>query len=226
MSNKINAFDFDIRKCTPNNYRVSDNPLAHIIENKEVMLKGLQYFCMSCRLCGLGCELIEGKELDPHVFSNMQADAKYIVVGQNPGLNECIRGIPFIGDSGKNFDDELEHNGLDRRTFYITNICKCFTKENKNPSIYYRNMCSHILKLEIKIISPTLIITLGGSSFNWFCPDKVYSESLGKISESEYGKIYAVYHPSPLNLNHSDKKVEFGKQINLLVKLIKRLEGM
>jgi DNA polymerase len=196
-----------------------------IIENKEVMLKGLHYFCMSCRLCSLGCEFFtdRGKELDPHVFSNMSHKANYIIIGQNPGTNECIRGVPFIGDAGKNFDEELKKNGLVRDNFYISNLVKCHSPNNDKPSHKCMEICSAILRLELQIIRPKLIITLGAFSFDYFCPHTKYSDGLGTITKSEHGNVFSIYHPSPLNLNNPERRKMFNDQMRLLSKLVKKL---
>ncbi len=224
--NEINEWDFDCRKCKPD-YRKF--PVSEV-ENRRMTLDGLQVFCMSCRMCVLGHKLVEDKgvKFNPHCFSNM-IDSKFVIIGQNPGVNECIKGEPFIGQSGKNFDNELTKNGLNRKQFYISNVVKCLTPNNNKPSASTKTLCGQILKLELSIIIPKLIITLGESPFGYLCPDKVYSESLGKISRTEFaigGKqlpVYAVYHPSPLNIQVPERRIEFEKQIKLLAKLMSKL---
>lgn len=231
MKNPINEFGFDSRKCRPQ-YGLMHNPATDLEENKKTMLMGLQNFCMCCRMCPIGCSLVEdknGDQYDPHVMSNMAFGAKYMVVGQNPGINECKFGIPFIGDAGKNFDEELNKNGLDRTSFYITNIVHCFTRNsdgtnNRKPNAKEKETCSSMFLInEIKIINPKLIITLGESAFSFFCPDRKYSDCLGKITKSHYGKIYGSYHPSPMNINDPARRKIFNRQIELLAKLIKKI---
>jgi DNA polymerase len=228
---EINKFDFDHRKCRPGKYKLFDTADNSLEENKQVMLRGLQIFCMSCRICPIGCSLIPkgDNSYDPHVFSTMSFKSKYMVVGQNPGINECIRGTPFIGDAGKNFDEEIAKNGLCRDDFYVTNTVKCFTRKsdgtnNRKPSAKEKTTCSDIFLVnEIKILQPTLIITLGESAFSFFCPNEKYSDRLGKITKSTLGKIYAIYHPSPMNINDPARRVMFDKQIKMLAKLIKKI---
>lgn len=224
--NEINDWDFDSRKCKPDNKKF---PIS-AVENRKMMLDGLQVFCMSCRLCSLGHRLVEekGEKFNPHCFSNM-VDSKFVVVGQNPGFNECLKGEPFVGQSGKNFDDELAKHGLNRKQFYITNTVKCFTPGNEEPSGSSRASCGQILKLELDIIQPKLIITLGKSPFTYLCSERKYSEALGKITKTDFVvggmqlPVYAVYHPSPLNINAPERRADFEKQIAMLAKLMKRL---
>jgi len=229
--NDINNFDFDCRKLNPGRYKLLDTADNNLEENKMIMLNGLQTFCMSCRMCPIGCSLVEkdNKKYDPHVFSTMTFKSKFMVVGQNPGINECMMGTPFIGDAGKNFDEEIQKNGLNRSDFYITNTVKCLTKKqdgsnNRKPSFKEVETCSaSFLANEIKIIQPTLIITLGESAFGFFCPEEKYSDRLGKITKSKYDNIYAIYHPSPMNINDPERRKAFNKQINLLARLIKKI---
>ena len=226
MLNEINEFDFDARRCNPD-YRKS---YVSPVENRKINLGGLQILCMSCRMCSLGQKYIEEKDqkINPHVFSNM-VDSKFMVIGQNPGYNEAVQGEPFIGPSGKNFDTELAKHNLNRKQFYISNVVKCYTPDNKKPCNEYRELCAHILKLELCVIRPKLIITLGEHPFSYLCPERVYSEALGKITKTDFVigglqlPVFAVYHPSPTNLSVPERKRDFEKQIAMLAKLVKKL---
>lgn len=212
----IDDFNFDSRKTIPTS--TSEDKIYN-------MLRWLNGFCVNCRLCELGKKFIveQNTELDPHVFSNMNSKSKFMVVGQNPGFNECIACLPFVGKAGQNFDEEIAKNGLSRNDFYITNIVKCKTIENRAPNLKCKLICSQILKLEIAVIKPKLIITLGKSPFSFFCPDDKYSDSLGTIKDSRLGKVFAIYHPSPMNINDPARREMFDSQVKLLCKLIKKL---
>jgi len=226
MINKINEFDFNSDKCVPTNTTLESQARAQL-ENKEVQLLGLRHFCFSCRLCPLGCSLIEekGKKFDPHVFSNMNHKAEFVVVGQNPGFDECMEGTPFVGAAGRNFDAEIEKHKISRRHFYITNVVKCHTVKNSKPDRKYVDVCSKLLELELMIIKPKLIITLGASSFDYLCPNIAYSSGLGNINNSIYDiPVFAAYHPSPLNISEASRREEFNRQISLMCKLIKAVK--
>jgi uracil-DNA glycosylase len=197
-------------------------------ERKLRMLKQMSLCCSACTCCELGRKDAERNGIcrDPHVLSNMNP-TRFFVCGQGPGWDEITKGTPFIGASGKNFDDELANNGIDRSLFYITNTIKCFVKDNAKPNYQQTQKCKPFLMMEIGLINPLLVITLGASAFEALCPGIRYSESLGKITKSEeFGvKIFAAYHPSPLNLADKSRRADFKHQIAILAKLIKRIQS-
>jgi uracil-DNA glycosylase len=80
--------------------------------------------------------------------------------------------------------------------------------------------------MEIGLLKPRLIITLGAVAFAQLCPDLEYSKSLQSIVQSgKFGvPVFAVYHPSPLNFREEHRKKAFEKQIQLLCSVIKRLQ--
>ena len=222
-------FDFDSRKCTPHNHHLRDSEQMDVVERKHLMLRCLEVFCLSCRMCPLGRQMLQERDqkFDPHVFSNMHTDATIMVIGQNPGFNECQVGTPFIGDAGKNFDKELVRGGLKRKDFYITNICKCKTPNNEFDSRHdkYKTLCSAILRLEMQILHPRLIVTLGAHAFGFFVKDMAMSDCLGDILWTDYGPIYPIYHPSPMNLSDKDRATRFQRDMALLCKLVRKFKS-
>lgn len=196
-------------------------------DRKLRMLRQLNNTCKACTMCSLGRRDVEDNIglRDPHVFSNMNP-TRFVVVGQNPGINEVREGTPFVGHSGDNFNIEIEANGLSRDDFYITNIVKCFTKDNAKPSLKNINRCKTFLMMELSLINPILVITLGAVSFNCLCPSTRYSDGLKNITKSEEFDVdvYGVYHPSPRNLGDRYKNSMFKKQIEVLCKLVNKLK--
>ena len=192
------------------------------------MLRPISLTCKACTMCDLGRKMHEqnSRKFDPHVFSNMNP-SKFVVVGQNPGFNECIEDQPFVGESGKFFNKIVEENGLARRDFYISNCVRCHTMGNESPNNNHKSKCEPFLRLEIGLLNPSLVITLGAHSFDVFCPDKKLSDSLGTIVESEkFGvKVYPIYHPSPRNMSNGDRKDKFIADVSKLCRLIQLLRS-
>ncbi|MDP1712592.1 MAG: uracil-DNA glycosylase [Candidatus Nanopelagicaceae bacterium] len=196
-------------------------------ERAAHMLQCLQGVVRCCTLCELGRQncVERNTEFDPHVFSTMTI-SKWMVVGQNPGFNECLQHEPFVGDAGKNFNERIQRHGLTRRRFYVSNAVKCHTLGNEQPSPEQVDICSKFLQLEIAILKPTLVVTLGAVPFQAFCPALDYSSSLGKIHHSKRFdvKVFPVYHPSPRNMNDLGRRSKFYKDVETLCKLIQAFE--
>jgi DNA polymerase len=177
-------------------------------------------------MCPLGKKPCEEHNtvFDPHVFSSL-TPSKWVIYGQNPGYNECCQQMPFVGLAGQNFDEVIKANGVSRKTFYISNIVRCHTINNEKPDYENTSSCEPILRLELGILKPKLVITLGQVAFDNFCPGKSYSDSLGKIilSQKYSIKVFPTYHPSPRNMQVTERREKFIKDITLLCKLIKKL---
>lgn len=199
--------------------------------NKDVrhkMLALLGEMCHACKMCSLGEHLQEVRQhkFDPHCWSSMSV-SRIMVIGQGPGLNECLEGVPFVGDSGKNFNEELARHGLTREPFYISNTVKCYAPQNRAPTESEVSACKLFLQMEIAILKPILIVTLGQVAFNRLCPDATYSQHLGKIIKYGDSKlpVFAIYHPSPRNLEVPDRMVAFKRQMAVLCALVKKIEA-
>lgn len=189
----------------------------------ERMLRPMSDVVRSCSMCSLGRKLCCDKEsiFDPHCFSNMKV-SRWMVVGQNPGFNEAIQGEPFIGPAGKAFARELSRHNLWRGAFYITNTVKCYTIGNEKPTQEHVAACEPILRMEINLLVPKLVITLGAVAFDIFCPNSAMRDHLGSIVRSnKFGvDVFPVYHPSPMNLADPERKKGFEEQMALLCKLV------
>lgn len=196
-------------------------------DRKLRMLRQLSNTCSACTMCELGRKEPErnGVVRDPHVFSNMNPQ-RIVVCGQGPGWEEITKGTPFIGQSGSNFDKELTKYGLSRSDFYITNSVRCFINDNAKPNYEQLRRCRPFLEIEIHLIRPYFVITLGACAFEAFCAGENYNASLGTLcySKSFDVKVFPVYHPSPLNLADCNRKQAFIKQMQLACGLVNRLK--
>lgn len=184
------------------------------------MLPHLKDACMNCRMCELGWRQAtrDNYQHDPHVFSNYQplvGPARFMIVGQNPGWNEVKKGQPFVGAAGDNFDKAVNKTIWNRDSFYITNAVKCYTDNNATPSTKQMERCEPFLRMEIAIIKPIMVIAFGAIAFGVLCSGQDFAGNIGKITESEkFGvKVFATFHPSPLNLADSSRRARFYKDM-------------
>lgn len=193
------------------------------ISDRFGMLPHLAQACMRCGMCGLGWRQVDhgtGK-LDPHVFSNYKpifTPQRFMIVGQNPGLNEVVRGEPFVGAAGENFNKALLQTMWRRDNFYITNAVKCHTEGNRVPTAQQMEACEPFLRMEMAIVKPILVVALGSVAHNILCPDVAFSDAIGRVNTSHKFdvKIFTTYHPSPLNLADRQRRIQFHKDIRLL----------
>lgn len=191
---------------------------------KIAALKALKQECLGCEACSL-CEG-DQRVQKPHVFGWGNIKAKIMVVGQNPGYDETIQGKPFVGVSGKRFDQFLaDILGIERKHVYITNTVKCYTPKNRGPHPEEMALCKHFLKREIGIIQPKIILALGNYALQYFCKHGGMSKCHGQLEHSEeFGvDVFPVYHPSPLNMNKVSVREQTEEDFRKLKRLLEDL---
>jgi len=132
-------------------------------------------------------------------------DADIMFIGEAPGRNEDLQGKPFVGRAGDIFEKLLNSIGLTREQIYLCNILKCRPPENRNPQAIEINACIGSLDLQIKIVNPKVIGTLGNFStayiFEKFkVPPAKISSVAGEVIDvqTSFGekKIIPVFHPA------------------------------
>src|SRR3989344_1921470 len=111
------------------------------------------------------------KQATQLVFGDGNADADIVFIGEAPGKNEDLQGIPFVGAAGKFLDEMLEMIGLNRSDIYITNIVKYRPPNNRDPLPEEKQAFMPYLMGQLKAIGPKLVVTLGRHSLNCFLPD-------------------------------------------------------
>jgi|WetSurMetagenome_2_1015567.scaffolds.fasta_scaffold76391_2 uracil-DNA glycosylase len=98
------------------------------------------------------------------------ANAKIMLIGQNPGAEEDKTGRPFIGRSGKYLTKVLQKNGLDRNQLFITSIVKHKSPNNRKPTPDEIAACLPYLVSQINLIKPKIIVLMGRTA--WQTPQQ------------------------------------------------------
>ena len=155
------------------------------------------------------CEL--KKNSSNIVFSDGNPNAKIMIIGEGPGANEDLQGVPFIGRTGELLDKMLLSINLDRDKVYITNIVNYRPPENRNPTKEEITRYLPYLIEHIEIINPQILILLGGTALNAVISnDKVISDARGKWIEKKIGNcntsIIVSFHPAFLMRKPDQKK--------------------
>lgn len=114
------------------------------------------------------------------VMGGGSLDAEVMFIGEAPGKQEDLQGLPFVGAAGKLLDEMLEAIGLKRQDVYISNIVKYRPPENRDPLPEEILAFMPYLGRQIAIIKPKLIVTLGRFSTNVFLPEIKISQAHGQ----------------------------------------------
>lgn len=174
-------------------------------------LHALRDECVACRKCQIGGVMVDGRFLS-NVFSNMNENAKVMVVGQNPGREEVEKGEPFVGQAGRYFDKILaEIVGISRADVYISNAVRCYTPSNRKPFAEEEDNCRDFLDREISAVSPRVVVALGGLAFKQLTGMSGIMKHHGQIITSIRYRVpvMPILHPSPLNMNNSEREMAF-----------------
>lgn len=95
------------------------------------------------------------------VFGVGDTSAGLMLVGEAPGKNEDLQGEPFVGAAGKLLDHLLADVGLERSDVYIANVLKCRPPGNRDPRPNEIDACKGYLREQIRLVDPTVVMTLG-----------------------------------------------------------------
>src|SRR3982750_3396671 len=95
------------------------------------------------------------------VFGDGNPDAEIVFIGEAPGKNEDLKGLPFVGAAGKFLDEMLNSINLKRGDVYITNIVKYRPPNNRDPLPDEKAAFLPFLRSQLEVIKPKLVITLG-----------------------------------------------------------------
>jgi DNA polymerase len=98
------------------------------------------------------------------VFADGNPQAKLMFVGEAPGRDEDIQGLPFVGRSGQLLDRMLAAIGLDRTSVYIANIIPWRPPGNRTPTPQESQICLPFIRRQIELVDPDLLVCLGGPS--------------------------------------------------------------
>jgi len=98
------------------------------------------------------------------VFADGRPGAPLMLVGEAPGRDEDLEGLPFVGRSGQLLDRILAAIGVDRRSAYIANVIPWRPPGNRTPTPHETEICRPFIERQIELAAPKVLMTLGGPS--------------------------------------------------------------
>ena len=177
--------------------------------------ENLKQTCHSCTRCGL-CQ-----ERHNVVFGVGNESADIMFVGEGPGEQEDLQGMPFVGPAGKLLDDMLRIIDLSRESnCYIANIVKCRPPRNRDPLETEQDACIDYLRNQVALVKPKIIVCLGSiAAKRLIREDYRITREHGQWIQKNGIWMTAIYHPSALLRDVSKRPETFEDLLSIRTKL-------
>jgi uracil-DNA glycosylase len=168
---------------------------------EKLSLSRLREAVQSCR----GCDLYENAT--QAVFGEGAANAKLMLVGEQPGDKEDLAGRPFVGPAGQLLDGALEDAGIERSQTYLTNAVKHFKWQargkrriHQKPTWSEQVACRPWLEAELVVVQPRVLVCLGATAAQLLLGrDFRVTRHRGKLLDSPLAEyVTATIHPSAI----------------------------
>jgi DNA polymerase len=145
--------------------------------------------CVRCKLHAQGRTQI--------VFGVGNPAADVMFVGEAPGADEDVQGVPFVGRAGQLLTKMIEGMGFRREEVFIANVLKCRPPGNRNPEPDEVAQCEPFLFRQIAAVEPNVIVALGAFAARALLksPDPI-SRLRGRVYEFRGAKLIPTFHPS------------------------------
>ncbi|MCK4695815.1 MAG: uracil-DNA glycosylase [Candidatus Cloacimonetes bacterium] len=190
----------DIFFKPPKVKKIKKKPPPQIFDPAQ-KLKELEEKYHNCKKCPLW----EGR--NKFCYGNGNPQAKLMLIGEGPGVDENRAGKVFVGKAGQLLTKMLHAIKLTRDEVYIANIVKCRPPENRNPLPEEKIMCLPYLEEQISIIKPQILLLLGRVAAATLLEMDIPLKALREQTYSYKGiKTYVSYHPAALLRNIGWKK--------------------
>ncbi len=159
--------------------------------SKSEMLDAIRERAMACALCPLH------KTRTHVVFGDGNPEAELVFVGEAPGADEDVQGLPFVGRAGQLLNKMIAAMGLKREEVYICNVLKCRPPNNRTPAPDEVRLCSPYLEEQLETIRPLVICALGSPAAQTLLRTKLGIGAIrGRFHEYRGIATMATYHPA------------------------------
>ena len=160
--------------------------------------------CQRCKLCSTRTHI---------VFGSGNPKAKLMFIGEGPGADEDLQGVPFVGKAGELLTKMISAMKLSREEVYIANIVKCRPPNNRPPQEDEIAACQAFLLKQIEAIAPQVICALGSFAAQTLLKTQTrISDLRGKFHDLNGSvttpaiKVMPTFHPAYLLRNPAEKK--------------------
>ena len=199
----------------PEEVSVSSPPLLKMATTLEEVRRELG----DCRRCKLH------RTRHSLVFGEGNEKATLMFIGEGPGYEEDVQGMPFVGRAGQLLTKIIESIHLQREEVYIANIIKCRPPKNRNPEPDEIQSCHPFLLKQINAIQPRIICALGAFAAQTLLKTDAKITALrGRFFDRDGIKVIPTYHPAYL-LRNPERKREVWEDMKQISEWISRENG-
>lgn len=175
------------------------------------------------RACGSCCKCSLGSTRKNVVLGRGNINAPIMMIGEGPGEQEDLQGLPFVGPAGKLLDlllDALMFNGED---YYIANVVKCRPPGNRVPLNEEAEKCLPFLRNQVALIKPKIIVCLGSTAMKYIISkEEKITQIRGQWIERKGYWLMPTFHPAAL-LRDESKKILMWEDLK---KVKQKFEGI
>lgn len=171
-----------------------------IIHRKEHLI-ALEKNLQTCQDCPLG------QTRHNLVFGRGSESAPILFIGEGPGEQEDLQGVPFVGRAGQLLDKIIDAAGFTQEDYYICNIVKCRPPGNRVPAPDEVQACIGNLRYQVACVKPSIIVLLGASAAKAIIDPKLaITKARGKWVKKGNFLMMPTFHPAAL-LRDPQKKI-------------------
>ena len=163
------------------------------------------------------------------VFADGNPEARIMFVGEAPGRDEDIEGLPFVGRSGKLLDRMIAAIGLDRSKAYIANVIPWRPPGNRTPTPQETQICLPFIQRQIELVNPDVLVTLGNPSTQTLLSTREgIMKTRGKWLDYDTGtrtiRAMATFHPAYLLRSPSYKRMSW-QDLRAIAKALEQVQS-
>ncbi|MEI6850407.1 MAG: uracil-DNA glycosylase [Candidatus Saccharibacteria bacterium] len=162
------------------------------------------------------------------VMGDGNINADIVLIGEAPGKQEDLSGLPFMGAAGKFLNEMLAGADINRSDVYITNIVKYRPPNNRDPLPDEKTAFWPYLVRQLDVIRPQIVVTLGRHSMEYFLPGQKISVVHGQPKQINFGEgniiVVPLYHPAAALYNGGMRStlIEDFKKLPKIIDTLKK----